>query len=431
MNARTRSFLTVLVVSAVLAGCGEASGPSGTPRATPSNEPAPTTAPSASPSPAIASPTADPTPTPTPTPAVTPPSLKPTPSPAPTSAAPSPTATQPPVEATWRQITDPPLDRLHQAYAVAWTGTHFVLAGIIERTLPDKSAGIAFWTSPDGVAWTMGEERSAGWVNDFAFDPSGAGVAVGYLGSTVAVWSSPNGVSWTKVRDQAAFSPRASETGLEMYQVAYSDAGFVAIGKSRPITGKAVVLVSPDGVAWTRSPADPAFSGVGLDDIAGADGRFVLVGHVRSPYRNVLWTSDDGRAWSQVPDLSGTDPTDAQAGTYQVTAGSAGWLLTQSGSDTTPSRAWRSADGATWASASTPPGAWLRRWDTNAIVTPSGFIAISESGGCESGLWTSGDTVAWGCVAGDHQIDGAVAASDDAIVTGDVVGDVWVADLGD
>jgi len=426
----TRGFLLALiVVMALLAGCSEATGPSGSLLATPSNEPAPTTAPSATP-PVVASPTADPTPTPTPTPAVTPPpSLRPSPSPAPTSAAPSPTATQPPVEATWRQVTDPPLDRLHQAYAVAWTGTRFVLAGIVERVVPDRSEGIAFWTSPDGLAWTMGGERSAGAVSDFAFDPSGAGVAVGYLGESATAWSSLDGVRWTKAPDQPAFLPRSSEAELRIEYVAGGDAGYVAVGYSTPHPLRAVVLMSTDGVAWTRLPSNPAFSGVRLDGIAAVGGRYVLVGHTRSPFRALFWTSNDGRTWSEMPAPPDADPTVQVAGTYQVVAGGAEWLMTLSGSD---SRAWWSADGATWASAATPPGAMLRSsWQTPAIATPSGFIAVTESDGGGSNLWMSSDALTWGCVAGDHQIDGAVAASDDAIVTGDVVGDVWVADIGD
>jgi hypothetical protein len=339
---------------------------------------------------------------------------------------------EPTIEANWQRLDGPPLDRLHQAYAAAWNGRNFVLAGIVERQVPERSEGIAFWTSPDGVAWTMGGERSAGWVNDFAFDPAGAGVAVGYLGSAVAAWSSPDGVRWIKVPDQTAFEPRAGETALQMYHVARTDDRFVAIGESRPISGKAVVLVSADGLSWARMPAEPAFSGVRLDDIVGADGHFVLVGHVRSPYRNVVWTSDDGRAWSEVPSPAGADPTDLSMGLYQVTVGPAGWLLTLSGSGTTPGRVWWSADGMSWAPAAAP-GAYLRGNQTNVLATASGFVVVASTGGCLSGIYGSADARAWSCVSGAHEThpNATVAASDETIVTGDTAGEVWVTVLGD
>lgn len=398
-----RSVLLALVAGAILMGCTDATRPSGSPSATapiPTLTPAPTT-------------TLPPVATPPPT------------------VAPSPTATPGVTETTWSRAANSPLDRLHQASAIAWTGSRFVVAGIIERVVPERSEGIAFWTSQDGVAWTMGSERSGGSVSDFAFDASGSGVAIGILGSEIAAWSSPDGISWVKAPDQAAFVPQGTETGLEMYGVSRTGSGFVAIGVARmPDPGRAVVLTSPDGVVWTRMPLDPAFSGVRLDDIAGVGGRVVLVGHVRSPFRNLIWTSVDGRTWSQVPDLSGVDPTDNRSGTYQVAAGPAGILVTLRA----PDRAWLSADGATWASTPELPVIDLKTYGMNAFATPTGFIAVGYASGCTSGLWVSPDATSWACVAGGPPAvgrgDWIVAASGNAIVTSADVGSLWVANLG-
>lgn len=396
-----RPVLVALVAGAMLLGCTEATRPSGSPS------------------------TATAVPTPTPAPTVT---LPPVATPPPTVA---PSATQEVIEAIWQEVSDPPLDRLHQASAMAWTGTRFVVAGTIERVVPERGEGIAFWTSADGVAWTMGSERSAGAVGDFAFDASGRGVAVSDIYSGAAAWSSPDGVTWAKVPDQAAFRPLGSETGLSMYGVAHSGSGFVAIGVARmPDLGRAVVLTSPDGVVWTRMPLDPSFSGVRLDDIAGADGRVVLVGHHRSPFRNLVWTSDDGRRWSQVPDFSDVDPTDNRSGTYQVAAGRAGMLVTLRA----PDRAWWSVDGATWTPAPRLPVIDLKIYGMNALATPAGFVLIGYSAGCTSGLWVSPDASSWVCVAGGPPAvgrgDWIAAASDRAIVTSGDVGSLWVALLG-
>jgi hypothetical protein len=300
--------------------------------------------------------------------------------------------------------------------------------------VPDHSEGIAFWTSPDGRTWTMGDERSAGWVNDFAFDESGAGVAIGFLGSSAAAWSSPDGLRWTKVLDQPAFVPRSSETELRIQHVAHGDADYVAIGYSMPHPLKAVVLVSTDGAAWTRLPSNPAFSGVSLDGIAAVGDRYVLVGHTRWPFRAIFWTSADGRTWSEMSAPPDTDPTDQSAGTYQVVAGPAGWLLTRSGSEQAQ-RAWWSADGTTWTRAATPPGAYLSApYEEPTVAAPSGFVADAWSDACASGLWTSDDAVEWDCVAGfsaESQPNRTMAASDVTIVTGDPAGTVWVAELGE
>lgn len=401
MKVGVRSALMVLMTGAVLLGCTEVTPPSGNPSAT------------------IAAPSPTPAPAGTLPPVATPPAT----------VAPSPT--QALIEANWQEVSDPPLDRLHLGSAIAWTGKHFVVAGIVERVVPERSEGIAFWTSQDGVAWTMGSERSAGSVSDFAFDASGRGVAIGFLGSEIAAWSSPDGVAWAKAPDQAAFLPQGSETDLNMYGVADSGRGFIAIGvASMPDPGRAVVLTSPDGVAWTRMPLDPSFSGVRLDDIAGAGGQVVLVGHTRSPFRNLVWTSDDGRTWSQVPDLPGVDPTDNRSGTYQVAAGPAGVLITLRA----PDRAWWSTDGATWAPAPRLPAIDLKIYQMNALATSAGFVLIGYSASCTSGLWVSPDATSWACVAGGPPAvgrgDWIVAASSDAIVTSADVGSLWVADLG-
>ena len=396
-----RSVLMALVTGAMLMGCTEATRPSASPSAT------------------IAEPSPTPAPTATLPPVATPP---PTVAPSPTQAV---------IEATWQEVSDPPLDRLHKETAIAWTGTRFVVAGPIERVVPERGEGIAFWTSEDGVAWTMGSERSAGRVNDFAFDTSGGGVAIGVLGAAVGAWSSPDGVTWAKVPDQAAFLPRGSETALNMYGVAQSGSGWVAIGVAlMPDPGRAVVLTSPDGLAWTRMSLDPMFSGVRLDDIAGVDGRVVLVGHHRSPFRNLVWISGDGRTWSQVPDLAGADPTDNRSGTYQVAAGPAGALVTLRA----PDRAWWSVDGATWASTPRLPVIDLDTYQMNALATSAGFVLIGYSAGCTSGIWMSPDATSWACVAGGPSAvgrgDWIAAASGDAIVTSGDVGSLWVADLG-
>jgi hypothetical protein len=411
------TMLPILILSASVTACGWANthggtaepsrsmvsgSPPGSPLESPSaaaRSPGPAPASSASP---IPSPMADPTSTASPTqaPAGTP---------------------VPPAAGDWVAISDPSFTELHRVDAVTWAGDHFVLAGVVSPQASGRSEGIAFWTSRDGADWSIADERSAGLVEGFAIDGAGAGAAVGYVEATAVAWWSEDGYRWTRVADEDAFEPRSGETETRLSGVASIGQGFVAIGWSQPSPQHAVIVASPDGRTWTRLPSQSMFSGVSLDDIAAADGRYLLVGHDRSPFRVRLWSSVDGAAWREQPAPPGVDPADSRLGPFQVAAGPSGWLLTASGGGWEPSRAWWSGDSFTWVETAEIPqaeGGGMRIWDENAIATPAGFVVVTWTEPCASGLWLTSTGRSWSCISGDPRPhpNWVVAASDRVIV---------------
>jgi len=111
----------------------------------------------------------------------------PSPSPSPTLEPSTPQASEPsavPSAATsreplaslsaWRPVTDAVLGQASQVYPPAWSGQRFVVAGI-------QDSKVAFWTSPSGDGWATTDERTYGYTSEFAFEPSGVAVAVGWL----------------------------------------------------------------------------------------------------------------------------------------------------------------------------------------------------------------------------------------------------------
>lgn len=335
------------------------------------------------------SPTADPTPSPSPT---APGSATPGPSPTP-----SPTAV--PLEVTdWHSVDLPSQDLLYQLYGPAWTGKVFVVAGVMRGSTPGENDGIRFWTSPDGEVWSMADERSWGYVRDYAFQGDGQGLAVGFLGSSAAIWTSPDHRHWTKTETAAAFFDLA-QVG-ELWAVAHGPGGYLAVGDS--------LVLSLDGVSW-KLVDFPLSDAVHPVDLAVVGQRYVLVDS------SGLWTSADGLAWDEVSSIgSSIDGVGLAAGAH-------GALLVQFGPQC---RAMRSSDGLAWLQLDDPcpPVQQL-------LATPWGFLALAygfgvsgdldstERWACGSGIWATTDGGRWECLASPvaWPLDG-ISASDDVVI---------------
>lgn len=212
---------------------------------------------------------------------------------------------------------------------VAWfnevvaTGNSVVAVGAVEYRQVDEDGmqtgatwHPAVWNSTDGLAWTR------------TFEGDGATVDMeNYRGPTMAVAEAPNGrlvmvasmfsgegqfigtvfvsddwLSWQRVpHDDAMFAGGGSD--LMMWDVAASDAGFVAVGGEN--SSEPVVWTSPDGLTWTRHHSDEsgiAFDGSLAAVAVGGDG-YLAVG---SPMYNeadkpiTAWTSVDGVSWRRI-----------------------------------------------------------------------------------------------------------------------------------
>jgi hypothetical protein len=407
-----------LVVSASMAACAVAGSPAVTVTPDVTRAPAARGTPVA-PTPAVPTasspgPTMIPTPTPTALPTATPsPELSP-------SSWPSIEPTFPPIGAPFEQVT--------AFQAVAWSGVRFVLAAEVDDPATD-AARVGFWAL-DGDTWIVAG-ATAGTVSEFAFEPSGRGVAVGSDEAGAAAWISDGGVQWSRV-SSAAFGPIATGERIKLRRVAHSGAGYVAIGEAGPY---AVILASPDGSTWTRVQSGPTGTRTTLEEIAASDDGFLLVAKQRKPYEAQIWSSDDGRAWTKVTDLpSGWEPFAMSSFPSTIGHVPAGWFLVR-GPGASANHVWRSTDGSSWLPAADAPGTGLSGFDRGLIYGPTGITVPGGEMGCPSTLWTSTDGSEWTCVPSTERLPEwsgltLAASSDEVVAVGVTPGDpTWRASL--
>ena len=327
---------------------------------------------------------------------------------------------------------------------------------------PDNDLDAAVWTSPAGQSWERvvdPEGVLGGPPHEVVRDgerlvvPSwqvmrdvvvgGPGfVAVGgdnFAGSDDeargAVWTSPDGQSWSRVPDDAqVFGSRQAERGsVELLGVAAAaDGRLVAVGldalRNQEGSLAGVVLLSADGVSWTRAPHDEAVFAsessdtVIADVVAGGRG-FVAVGSEATPagsvflvdpvvalqearrqrptslgeVRGVAWTSRDGLAWSRVPEERLPDLGEANVQLHAVTTGGPGLVAVgrRESDRVIDPVVWTSPDGETWSPAADLEEA-LRQTGgqlmTDVIEAGPGLVAVGADGsiaGVNAAVWTS------------------------------------------
>jgi hypothetical protein len=204
--------------------------------------------------------------------------------------------------------------------------------------------------SPDGITWTAATASllSAEHVSEVTAGGPGL-VAVG-SGSgqsdneerfvqDAAVWTSQDGMGWSRPFDDAMAGSVLCETLLTVERPEWSTTamtavtaggpGLVAVGnvscgdqRADPETGEgAVVWTSQDGIAWSRVPYDAAiFGGAGMTDVVAVGDGLVAVG--KADVGAVVWTSLDGTTWERIP--YDADVFGGPAGMSSVTAGGPG-----------------------------------------------------------------------------------------------------------
>jgi hypothetical protein len=147
--------------------------------------------------------------------------------------------------------------------------------------------------------WT----RSGGWQRgSLGVDSTGAMravtetatgfIAVGLNGTDngARVWRSPDGLAWTAVPDQPAF--HYFDLPVRMQSIAAGPAGLVAGGwRSDAGKGSAVAWTSADGITWAGPIWEPAFSGGQIDGVAASGDTTVAVGRTGYPDWNTatIW----------------------------------------------------------------------------------------------------------------------------------------------
>jgi hypothetical protein len=164
------------------------------------------------------------------------------------------------------------------------------------------------WVTIDGYEWTslqptaFGEEWDNGWdttkgggdnsdnwrINDVA-GIQGAIVAVGEdLGP--AVWFSTDGYVWQKIEIEIG---DFAGHDVRIWEVATNGTGFVAMGTTGgELTRDVLVWTSSDGRDWSQAPIAPDVSLGEARELAAFNGGYIALG-----WSGALLTSPDGVAW--------------------------------------------------------------------------------------------------------------------------------------
>ncbi len=174
----------------------------------------------------------------------------------------------------------------------------------------DGGRGVV-WTSVDGSVWTrVPDDDSVFEAGSWLWDVASAGpglVAVGRSGdSRPAIWTSVDGLSWSRVpHDESLFASGGWISG-----VVAGGPGVVAVGSAVEGSEVAAVWTSANGIDWVRVPHDPAtFDGEGpqteMYDIASSDQGLVAVGWEQGGTRAPVWNSTDGVTWTRTDSVQG------------------------------------------------------------------------------------------------------------------------------
>jgi len=226
-----------------------------------------------------------------------------------------------------------------------------------EECLDAPDAGIAMWSSPDGMGWqrlALPDSLRTG-ILDGALTDGRQLIVHGSTGEELlgAVWLSPDGESWTEVRELAgvdpinalaagagrlvafgirylpeeddvealaawseggAFAPALLPAGQRgvVQAVTWSEAGFSAVGLEYEPTGDglaSVALASADGVSWTAADPGQLPAGAGYQGVLAVPGGYLALGALPAAAAGreqlFAWSSADGLEWREYGPLAG------------------------------------------------------------------------------------------------------------------------------
>jgi hypothetical protein len=286
---------------------------------------------------------------------------------------------------------------------------------------PDRLAAVGVvydgpataWTSSDGATWTRSASEDLDGTDLFDIRPGGPGfIATGSDGPTPGtgeptIWTSEDGVSWDRLPDDPVFGDT-----LFISAIAPGGPGLVAVGSWMG------AWYSSDGMTWERASVPPVPPGVYpgdngvtpqvyLSDLAVQGDRLVAMGDgLLADDGNlehsvvVVWTSRDGRSWTDVPTPADVFPQDSSIS--DITAGPDGFVAVGEitvGEVSTPA-IWSSPDGRKWRlHLPGPDGLQL----SSVAVGDGGYVAVgatmlcttTDCGSREAVVMTSVDGETW------------------------------------
>ena len=168
--------------------------------------------------------------------------------------------------------------------------------------------------------------------------------------TVAAIWTSNDGRDWAKHRLTEGVPPGDV---AEIRLIAAGAPGIVVAGGVCCTVEDPAMWWSADGASWERITLPPDMQDVAFYDVEAGPGGFVvagvsLVGNPNDPDEVAeLWTSPDGRSWSEVdPEAAGLGPGHVSDVTWTGDA----WVAVgkQPGGETWDGAVWRSADGVAW-----------------------------------------------------------------------------------
>jgi hypothetical protein len=219
---------------------------------------------------------------------------------------------------TWTPPSEPGTLLEHQPRDVAWGDSGYIIVAEDPDSVPMLPV---LFHSVDGSSWSevaipydewMLQEFTlgVGWSSHVTYGPHGYVLAASdWDCGGSAIWHSPDGLAWTSIPYEAElFGPiggHCTETfqgSFTFSDAAYGGAGYVVVGQHDfPDATTAGVLLSPDGINWTRAPQEPLEVPYWMNGIAADAGGYVAAGEIGNS-QPIIWTSSDGYNWTQVAD---------------------------------------------------------------------------------------------------------------------------------
>ena len=267
------------------------------------------------------------------------------------------------------------------------------------------------WTSFDSATWTQtpSDGLDGGYLSDISSGGPGF-IAIGSVGpeggnGEEAIWTSEDGVSWNRLPDDPVFGDT-----LWISAVAPGGPGMVAVGSWMG------AWYSSDGSTWERASVPPlppeVYPGddgetpqIYLIDVADRGGRLVTMGWAMLKDNSevaVVWTSRDGRSWTDVPTPADVFPPGSFIS--EITAGPDGFVAVGqiTVGQVSAAAIWYSPDGRDWRlHRPGPDGLQL----SSVAAGDGGYVAVGATMSCT---------------------DPADCGSREAVVMTSVDGETWV-----
>jgi hypothetical protein len=310
---------------------------------------------------------------------------------------------------------------------VAAVGDEFLAVGAVGEDchLDATRCQAAIWRSSDGVGWDRlyVNEPAGGEIGTWLWDVTWSDR--GYL--AIGEWIGPNvlaqepllvasldGAVWEEIESTGIVLD-----GARLRAVAATDGSYLVAGQSCETACNAVVWWSADAANWTKVLDDsPANSSITALEHVG-DRYFAVGGAELDESADVamIWSSVDGRTWTEVsgdPNVFGAHEAGPGRGHWQaraVAAGGPGYVVVGAEFET-GGVVWLSADGTTW---TRPPREAFAGAALNGVVeVDDELIVVGTIGGREvpnlAVAWRSADGVTWERFEIDSELSGSDSA---------------------